>query len=147
MNFGIRFTNSAECEQFLRQLSDEVTKRLIEIKRKAKSINLKIMVRAAEAPVETSKYMGHGVCDTINKSSMIKHATDDVNVITSQVLNLMKEADLPPHELRGIGIHLTKLEDANEVRKDNVLKQMFVKLSEMKKGIQFHCTLPSEGLY
>nr|XP_016934993.1 DNA repair protein REV1 [Drosophila suzukii] len=133
MNFGIRFTNSAECEQFLRQLSDEVTKRLIEIKRKAKSINLKIMVRAAEAPVETSKYMGHGVCDTINKSSMIKHATDDVNVITSQVLNLMKEADLPPHELRGIGIHLTKLEDANEVRKDNVLKQMFVKLSEMKK--------------
>ncbi|XP_037721732.1 DNA repair protein REV1 [Drosophila subpulchrella] len=133
MNFGIRFTNSAECEQFLRQLSEEVTKRLIEIKRKTKSINLKIMVRAAEAPVETSKYMGHGVCDTINKSSMIKHATDDVNVITSQVLNLMKEADLPPHELRGIGIHLTKLEDANEVRKDNIIKQMFVKLTEMKK--------------
>ncbi|XP_016959772.1 DNA repair protein Rev1 [Drosophila biarmipes] len=133
MNFGIRFTKSAECEQFLRQLSDEVTKRLVEVKRKTKSINLKIMVRAAEAPVETSKYMGHGVCDTINKSSLIKHATDDVNVITSQVLNLMKEADLPPHELRGIGIHLTKLEDAHEVRKDNILKQMFVKLSEMKK--------------
>nr|XP_044250416.1 DNA repair protein Rev1 [Drosophila takahashii] len=133
MNFGIRFTNSTQCEQFLRQLSDEVTKRLVEIKRKTKSINLKIMVRAAEAPVETSKYMGHGVCDTINKSSLIKHATDDVNVITSQVLNLMKEADLPPHELRGIGIHLTKLEDASEVRKDNVLKQMFSKMSEMKK--------------
>ncbi|KAH8349817.1 hypothetical protein KR084_007757 [Drosophila pseudotakahashii] len=133
MNFGIRFTNSTQCEQFLRQLSDEVTKRLIEIKRKTKSINLKIMVRAAEAPVETSKYMGHGVCDTINKSSLIKHATDDVNVITSQILNLMKEADLPPHELRGIGIHLTKLEDASEVRKDNILKRMFVKMSDMKK--------------
>uniref|UniRef100_A0A6P4EKV4 DNA repair protein REV1 n=1 Tax=Drosophila rhopaloa TaxID=1041015 RepID=A0A6P4EKV4_DRORH len=133
VNFGIRFTNSTDCEKFLRQLSDEVTKRLIEIKRKAKSINLKIMVRAPEAPVETSKYMGHGVCDTINKSSLIKHATDDVNVITTQVLNLMKEADLPPHELRGIGIHLTKLEDATEVQKENVIKRMFVKMTEMKK--------------
>ncbi|KMY96701.1 DNA repair protein Rev1 [Drosophila simulans] len=133
MNFGIRFTNSAECEQFLCQLSDEVTKRLVEIKRKARSVNLKIMVRAAEAPVETSKYMGHGVCDTINKSSLIKHATDDVNVITTVVLNLMREADIPPHELRGIGIHLTRLEDASAVRKENIIKQMFGKMSEMKK--------------
>ncbi|XP_041564256.1 DNA repair protein Rev1 [Drosophila elegans] len=133
VNFGIRFTNSNDCEKFLRQLSDEVTKRLIDIKRKTRSINLKIMVRAPEAPVETSKYMGHGVCDTINKSALIKHATDDVNVITSQVLNLMKEADLSPLELRGIGIHLTKLEDASEVPKENVIKRMFVKMSEIKK--------------
>ncbi|XP_017030967.1 DNA repair protein Rev1 [Drosophila kikkawai] len=132
MNFGIRFTKAIECEQFLRQLSDEVTKRLTEVKRKTKSINLKIMVRAAEAPVETSKYMGHGVCDIVNKSSNLKHATDDVNVITSLVLNLMKEADLPFHELRGLGIHLTKLEDAGEVRKDNVLKQMFIKITEKR---------------
>ncbi|KAH8296423.1 hypothetical protein KR054_005946 [Drosophila jambulina] len=132
MNFGIRFTKAIECEQFLRQLSDEVTKRLIEVKRKTKSINLKIMVRAADAPVETSKYMGHGVCDIVNKSSNLKHATDDVNVITTIVLNLMKDADLPFHELRGLGIHLNKLEEAGEVRKENILKQMFVKISEKR---------------
>ncbi|KAH8355773.1 hypothetical protein KR200_005405 [Drosophila serrata] len=132
MNFGIRFTKVIECEQFLRQLSDEVTKRLIEVKRKTKSINLKIMVRAAEAPVETSKYMGHGVCDIINKSSNLKHATDDINVITTMVLNLMKEADLPVHELRGLGIHLTKLEDIAEVKKENVLKEMFMKITEKR---------------
>ncbi|KAH8239182.1 hypothetical protein KR032_001560 [Drosophila birchii] len=137
MNFGIRFTKAIECEQFLRQLSDEVTKRLTEVKRKTKSINLKIMVRAAEAPVETSKYMGHGVCDIVNKSSNLKHATDDVNVITSMVLNLMKEADLPFHELRGLGIHLTKLEDAGEVRKDNILKQMFTKITEKQTRYPF----------
>lgn len=133
MNFGIRFTNSVECEQFLCQLSEEVTKRLVEIRRKARSINLKIMVRAAEAPVETSKYMGHGVCDIINKSSLIKYATDDVNVITTVVLDLMKDADIPPDELRGLGIHLTRLEDANEVRKENNIKEMFGKMSEMRK--------------
>jgi len=135
MNFGIRFTNSVECEQFLCQLSEEVTKRLVEIRRKARSINLKIMVRAAEAPVETSKYMGHGVCDIINKSSLIKYATDDVSVITTVVLDLMKDADIPPDELRGLGIHLTRLEDANEVRKENNIKEMFGKMSEMRKGI------------
>ncbi|KAH8260623.1 hypothetical protein KR038_009064 [Drosophila bunnanda] len=137
MNFGIRFTKVIECEQFLRQLSDEVTKRLIEVKRKTKSINLKIMIRAAEAPVETSKYMGHGVCDIVNKSSNLKHATDDVNVITTHVLNLMKEADLPVHDLRGLGIHLTKLEDVGEVRKENILKEMFTKITEKRIRYQF----------
>ncbi|KAH8379111.1 hypothetical protein KR009_003124 [Drosophila setifemur] len=132
-NYGIRFTKAVECENFLRQLAAEVTSRLKGVKRKTKSINLKIMVRAAEAPVETSKFMGHGVCDVINKSSLLKHATDDVNVITSHVLNLMKEAHQPPNELRGIGIHLTKLEDVGDLRKENILKQMFVKMSEKQK--------------
>ncbi|XP_017104070.2 DNA repair protein Rev1 isoform X1 [Drosophila bipectinata] len=132
-NYGIRFTKTIEVENFLRQLGAEVTTRLIDAKRRTKSINLKIMVRAAEAPVETSKFMGHGVCDVINKSSVLKHSTEDVNVITSHVLNMMREAHLPPNELRGIGIHLSKLEDVNVVRKENVLKNMFVKISEKKK--------------
>ncbi|XP_001352803.3 DNA repair protein REV1 isoform X1 [Drosophila pseudoobscura] len=134
VNYGIRFTNNSECETFLRQLSAEVTTRLTDIKRKAKSIGLKVMVRAAEAPIEASKFMGHGVCDTINKSFILAHATDDVNVITSHVLRLMKESGLPPHELRGIGIHLSKLSEATEVKKDNVLLQMFEKMSEKRKG-------------
>ncbi|KPU78063.1 uncharacterized protein Dana_GF24462, isoform B [Drosophila ananassae] len=132
-NYGIRFSKPIEVENFLRQLGAEVTTRLIDAKRRTKSINLKVMVRAAEAPVETSKFMGHGVCDVINKSSILKHSTDDVNVITSHVLKLMREAHLPPNELRGIGIHLSKLEDVNVVRKENILKKMFVKITEKKK--------------
>ncbi|XP_022215367.2 DNA repair protein Rev1 [Drosophila obscura] len=134
VNYGIRFTNASECETFLRQLSAEVATRLTDIKRKAKSIGLKVMVRAAEAPIEASKFMGHGVCDTVNKSVILPHSTDDVNVITSQVLKLMKESGLPPNELRGIGIHLSRLSDANEVKKGNVLLQMFEKMSEKRKG-------------
>ncbi|BFF98873.1 DNA repair protein REV1 [Drosophila madeirensis] len=133
VNYGIRFSNASECETFLRQLSAEVKTRLTDIKRKAKSITLKVMVRAAEAPIEASKFMGHGVCDTLNKSAMLQHPTDDVNVITSHVLKLMNEFDLPPHELRGIGIHLSRLSDVNEVKKENVLLQMFEKMSEKRK--------------
>ncbi|KAH8303594.1 hypothetical protein KR018_005623 [Drosophila ironensis] len=133
INYGIRFTAPEQCDNFLRQLSIEVTRRLIEAKCRTKSINLKIMVRAPDAPVETSKFMGHGVCDVVNKTSPLRHPTDDVNVITAQVLKMMKIVNLPPNELRGIGIHLSKLVDASEVRKENILKEMFVKMVEKKK--------------
>ncbi|XP_002007576.3 DNA repair protein Rev1 [Drosophila mojavensis] len=133
VNYGIRFTKYEELEKFLQQLSVEVHNRLIEIKRKAKSITLKLMVRAAEAPVETSKFMGHGVCDIQTKSSLLKESTNDVEVITSHVLKLMKESGIPPQELRGIGIHLNRLEDVTETKKENVIKNMFSKISEKQK--------------
>lgn len=133
VNYGIRFTKYEELEIFLRQLSGEVHNRLTEIKRKTKSITLKLMVRAAEAPVETSKFMGHGVCDNQTKSALLKQSTDDVQVITSHVLKLMKESGFPPHELRGIGIHLSKLDDVTDSKKENVLKNMFEKMSEKQK--------------
>ncbi|XP_030238253.1 DNA repair protein REV1 isoform X2 [Drosophila navojoa] len=133
VNYGIRFTKFEELEKFLQQLSVEVHNRLMEIKRKAKSITLKLMVRAAEAPVETSKFMGHGVCDNQTKSYLLKESTNDVDVITFHVLKLMKESGIPPQELRGIGIHLNRLEDATEIKKENVIKNMFSKLSEKKQ--------------
>ncbi|XP_034105706.1 DNA repair protein Rev1 [Drosophila albomicans] len=133
VNYGIRFTKNEDLETFLQQLSVEVHTRLTEIKRKAKSITLKLMVRAAEAPVETSKFMGHGVCDNQTKSVLLKQSTNDVQVITSNVLRMMKESGYPPHELRGIGIHLSKLDDVVESKKENVIKNMFVKMSEKQK--------------
>ncbi|KAH8415710.1 hypothetical protein KR222_010654 [Zaprionus bogoriensis] len=136
VNYGIRFAKHEELEKFLRQLSVEVHSRLVEIKRKAKSITLKLMVRAAEAPIETSKYMGHGVCDNQTKSTLLKQSTDDVAIITEQVLKLMKESGFPPHELRGIGIHLSKLDEAVDAKKENTIKNMFVKMSEKQKALK-----------
>ncbi|XP_030570515.1 DNA repair protein REV1 [Drosophila novamexicana] len=133
VNYGIRFTKNEELEKFIQQLSIEVHSRLIEIKRKTKLITLKLMVRAAEAPVETSKFMGHGVCDNQTKSSLLKQSTDDVEIIMSNVLKLMKESGFPPHELRGIGIHLGKLDDIVDSKKENVIKNMFFKMSEKQK--------------
>lgn len=44
VNYGIRFTEIAEVEVFLRQLCNEVHNRLVDIKRMGKSITLKLMV-------------------------------------------------------------------------------------------------------
>lgn len=51
INYGIRFKNVEECYRFLESLSNEVWNRLSEVKMRTKCITLKLMVRAAHAPV------------------------------------------------------------------------------------------------
>ncbi|KNC25926.1 hypothetical protein FF38_03680 [Lucilia cuprina] len=136
VNYGIRFKTNAELETFLKQLCAEVHNRLNDIKRKTKCVTLKLMVRAKEAPVETSKFMGHGVCDHITKSVSLSEFTNDLETITRCILTTMKALNLPPHELRGIGIQLSKLDDPTEQQekpKENIIKNMFSKVKEKQK--------------
>ncbi|TMW43743.1 hypothetical protein DOY81_011179 [Sarcophaga bullata] len=136
VNYGIRFKTYEELEIFLKQLCQEVHTRLSDIKRKTKCVTLKLMVRAKEAPVEASKFMGHGVCDYLTKSVSLNEFTNDLETITRCILNIMKALNLPPHELRGIGIQLTKLDDPTEQQdrpKENIIKTMFSKVKEKQK--------------
>ncbi|XP_055914234.1 DNA repair protein Rev1 [Eupeodes corollae] len=132
VNYGIRFKTQTELETFLLQLCTEVHSRLTNIKRKGKCITLKMMVRAKEAPVETSKFMGHGVCDNLTKAVSLSDYTCDLEVITRTVLATTKALNVPPHELRGIGIQINKLDEPNEPKekKENVIKNMFSKVAE-----------------
>ena len=72
INYGIRFTDMSEAEKFIQQLSEEVSKRLLELSitpnLKAKQVTLKVLIRSASAPVEPKKYMGCGECDSFSKS-------------------------------------------------------------------------------
>lgn len=113
VNYGIRFENNDQCIEFLKQLSAEVHSRMQQFKVLAKCVTLKLMVRAEDAPVETAKFMGHGFCDVINKSTSLNNATNDIDIITTEVISLCKKQKIDPKELRGIGIQMTKLEPAN----------------------------------
>lgn len=124
VNYGIRFNEYSELEKFLIQLCGEVHSRLQKIKRKGKCITLKIMVRAKNAPIETAKFMGHGFCDYLNKSITLSNFTDSLEVITKNVLTTMKSLNIPPKELRGIGIQITKL---NTPPNDHEMKGMINK--------------------
>lgn len=135
VNYGIRFKAVAELETFLKQLCEEVQRRLVDARRMGKCITLKYMVRAADAPVETAKFMGHGICDVVNKSHTLIDFTADVEVITKAVLQLNGELNVPPEELRGIGVQVTKLDGATtaageEHVKDSRLKEMFNKVQQ-----------------
>lgn len=110
VNYGIRFENNEQCTEFLKQLATEVNLRMQQFKVVGKCITLKLMVRAEDAPVETAKFMGHGFCDVINKSTTLTNATNDAEVITKEVLAICKKLNIDPKEMRGVGIQVTKLE-------------------------------------
>lgn len=113
--------------------------RLTEIKRRGKAISLKYMVRALDAPVETAKYMGHGVCDNITKTVTLQDYTDDRSTIERTVFVIKNALNVPPSELRGIGIQITKLDGGDDSGAvvtrpiNNALKMMFDKVAEKNK--------------
>ena len=110
VNYGIRFSTPDECFRFLDQLSGEVQDRLAKLGVKGKSITLKLMVRASEAPKQTSKFMGHGVCDHQSRSSNLASGTNDVQIIRKEVRYLLNQLNVAHDDLRGIGIQVSKLE-------------------------------------
>ncbi|KAL1122064.1 hypothetical protein AAG570_003470 [Ranatra chinensis] len=122
VNYGIRFQNDTDRDKFLKQLSEEVSSRLAEVKMKGKCITLKIMVRSKEAPEETAKYMGHGLCDYITKSCTLSSPVFEANSIFREVLTIINNLNVKAKELRGIGIQISRLEN-NAV--SNNLKKFF----------------------
>ncbi|KAJ8304491.1 hypothetical protein KUTeg_018074 [Tegillarca granosa] len=108
-----------EAEHFLTELSEEVHNRLFNIDMKGKSITLKIMSRRADAPQETAKFMGHGICNNTSKSVMLPIATDDSKIISRECITILRNLKVKATDLRGIGIQVQKLEPST-VKNNNV---------------------------
>ncbi|KZV71579.1 DNA repair protein [Peniophora sp. CONT] len=115
INYGIRFEDNEQAERFVHQMAEEVTRRLQAINKKGRSLTLKVMQRDPEAPVEAPKFMGHGICITHNRQSPLSgalgRATDDSNIIGALSWKLLRSMNIPPQELRGLGIQIQKLDD------------------------------------
>lgn len=54
-------------------------------------LTLKLKIRAKDAPVETAKFMGHGVCDSLSRSTAMTAATRDADVIHREVMTLLRQ--------------------------------------------------------
>eukprot|EP00057_Strongylocentrotus_purpuratus_P008637 XP_011663111.1 PREDICTED: DNA repair protein REV1-like [Strongylocentrotus purpuratus] len=109
VNYGIRFKQESDSEKFITELAAEVHKRLTAIKMLARTITIKLKVRHPDAPKETSKFMGHGICEDKARSCTLGQATEDVQVIQKESKNLLKELQVPAVDMRGVGIQLSKL--------------------------------------
>lgn len=110
VNWGIRFVTQEQAEEFVQSLCDELHKRLVSEKVKGRQLTLKIMRRAADAPLDPPKHLGHGKCDTYNKSIMLGVATNDKQILGREAISIMRGWGFPPGELRGIGAQVQKLE-------------------------------------
>lgn len=130
INYGIRFNNDQEVKRFLMQVCEELSKRLIEIDRKGKCVTLKIMMRAKDAPVISKKFMGFGEADKCSKSAQLVTCTNDPITIFSTSVNLLDALNIPAHDLRGIGVQVSKLDDDKQQQSGGKLLEMFKKISE-----------------
>ncbi len=110
VNWGIRFENQAQADAFIHSLCGELHRRLLEQRVKGRQLTVKIMRRSADAPLDPPKHLGHGKCDTFNKSVVLGMATNTQEMLAKESLSVLKSFGFSPGELRGIGLQVTKLE-------------------------------------
>lgn len=110
VNWGIRFATQEQADEFVQCLCEELHKRLVNEKVKGRQLTMKIMRRAADAPLDPPKHLGHGKCDTFNKSVVLGVPTNDKDVLGREAIAIMRGWGFSPGELRGIGVQVTRLE-------------------------------------
>ncbi|TGJ85078.1 hypothetical protein E0Z10_g3680 [Xylaria hypoxylon] len=110
VNWGIRFISQEEAEEFVFNLCKELEKRLLNEQVKGKQLTMKIMRRSMDAPLDPPKHLGHGKCDTFNKSVSFGVATHDHQVLGKEAVSILRSYNFSPGDLRGLGVQLTKLE-------------------------------------
>lgn len=110
VNWGIRFVTFEQVDEFVQSLCDELHNRLMTEKVKGRQLTMKVMRRAADAPLDPPKHLGHGKCDTFNKSIVLGVATNEKEVLGREAISIMHGWGFSPGELRGIGVQMTKLE-------------------------------------
>ena len=81
---------------------------------KGRSLTLKLWRAMRDAPAGMSKgHLGHGLCDILNRSVALPGApTDDADVLQREAVAVLRALAVPPAEVRGMGIQVTKLEGA-----------------------------------
>ncbi|KAM3066344.1 deoxycytidyl transferase [Clarireedia jacksonii] len=110
VNWGIRFISQSEAEEFVSNLCIELQRRLVDQRVKGRQLTMKIMRKAADAPLDPPKFLGHGNCDTFNKSIVLGVATNNAETIGREAISILRSYGFPPGELRGLGVQMTKLE-------------------------------------
>ena len=110
VNWGIRFVTQDQAEEFIQSLCDELHKRLIDQQVKGRHLTMKVMRKAADAPLDPPKHLGHGKCDTFNKSLTLGVATNDKEVLGREAISILRGFGFSPGELRGLGVQMQRLE-------------------------------------
>ncbi|KAF3316180.1 deoxycytidyl transferase [Orbilia oligospora] len=113
VNWGVRFETSTQVTEFMYNLAGELSRRLYSQNLRGTHLSLKLMKRAPDAPLNPPKYLGHGQCDTFNKSAVLGVATNDKEIIGKEMCSALKTFNCPPEEIRGLGITMTKLAPVN----------------------------------
>jgi DNA repair protein REV1 len=136
VNWGVRFYNQEQVDEFIENICGELHRRLTKERVKGRQLSLKLMRRAADAPLDPPKHLGHGKCDSFNKSVILGVATNDKDILTKETLSMLKSFGFSPGELRGIGVQMTRLEPLKAMgqgRIESSQRRLQFKIPEPKK--------------
>ncbi|CUS12655.1 unnamed protein product, partial [Tuber aestivum] len=112
VNYGIRFITQEQADKFILDVAGLLQRRMEKEGVKAKKLYLQVKKRAAGAPMMTSKHLGHGHCDTVNKSVSLGTATSEKEIMGKETITMLRSFRISPGELRGIGLSAANLETA-----------------------------------
>ena len=110
VNWGVRFETQEQAEEFVENLCGELNRRLLKENVRGRHLTMKIMRRSPDAPIDPPKHLGHGKCDTHNKSVILGVATNTKEVLAREAISILRGYGFSPGELRGLGVQMTKLE-------------------------------------
>lgn len=118
INWGIRFNSIHEVDAFIDICTKYLVEKLNELKKKTSQINLKLLKRAPNAPIEPEKYLGCGKCDSMNRNSKLGIPSNEFGFLTTEIKHNYRCVSCPPNELRGISIQFIKLVDVPSTKDD-----------------------------
>ncbi|KAK9867787.1 hypothetical protein WJX84_002274 [Apatococcus fuscideae] len=107
-NWGIRFRDQSEAEEFLTGLAGELCTRLTSAGVQGRTITLKLKRRKENAP-EPPKFMGHGICDNMSRSVTVARFTSSQEDVANEGRQMLRALHVDPTQIRGIGLNMTKL--------------------------------------
>ncbi|OAA73500.1 DNA repair protein, Rev1 [Cordyceps fumosorosea ARSEF 2679] len=110
VSWGIRFVTQQEAEDFVLNLCKELERRLLNEQVKGRHLTVKIMRRSLDAPLDPAKHLGHGKCDTFNKSVPFGVGTHNAESVGKEAIAVLRSYRFSPGDLRGLGLQMTKLE-------------------------------------
>lgn len=110
VSWGIRFISQSEAEEFLLNLCGELERRLLNEQVKGSHLTVKIMRRSLDSPFDTVKHLGHGKCDTFNKSTVFGVTTHSAETMGREAISILRSFRFSPGDLRGLGVQMTRLD-------------------------------------
>ncbi|CAH8588463.1 unnamed protein product [Dicrocoelium dendriticum] len=90
----------------------------------AQSLTVRVLLRSPNAPRESTKYMGHGVCDSSSRTHTFSEPTADVETIHRTTLSILRHLCPDPRELRGLGLQVNRLSPPSSTERSSALTHL-----------------------
>lgn len=109
INFGIRLKDISDAEVLLGSISQELQTRAEQARVLGNQLTLKMKIRKQDAPVEPTKFLGHGACDNVSCSLALLQPTREATECGRFAVKLLKQLKPVVTDIRGVGLQLSKL--------------------------------------